>query len=375
MKMLRNSLIVLILLSVTSAWARVLVLPGISYDTDVGGIVLLNVFYKDQHPGRVRFMGIYTTRGSQWYSFQAIRPWKNAECEIYLGYALVDWMRYHPVDSEYHKSLIEAMCAGVDTRLGLGFPLGDNVKLGGIVGFRTYRFFDFEIKEDDHPLAAEQLFTARDLWVNLDETSFGIRITKDIRDNRYHTTRGFYSRLEYHVLHLSAGVNNYVFRSTADLRLAVPIWEHEERNVLPRMVWAQMVSAGYIFSEVPNPVLFRIGGGETLRGFPWKRFEGRGMGLYRNELRLTLVDEFNDPISRLRTKLSTLPELKPGIEFAIFADLGTTWYERLHSDRIQLGYGGGLRVILPADVVGRADIAWSDDGHNWGMYLTLSQSY
>ena len=135
MKLRRISLIILIVLCTTSAWARFLVLPGISYNTDVGGIVVLNVFYKDRHPGRVSFMGIYTTRGSQWYSFQAVRPWRTAEFDVNHGYTLIDWMRYHPIDSEYHESLVEAMCAGIDTRLGLGFPLSKSVKLGGIVGF------------------------------------------------------------------------------------------------------------------------------------------------------------------------------------------------------------------------------------------------
>jgi hypothetical protein len=176
-------------------------------------------------------------------------------------------------------------------------------------------------------------------------------------------------------LHLSAGINSYVFRSTADLRFAIPIWEKEERDIFSRLVWAQMASAGYIFSEVPNPVLFRIGGGETLRGFPWKRFEGRGMGLYRNELRLTLLQDYYDPVTRLRSWIPALPELRPDVEFAVFIDAGTTWYERVHSDEIQFGYGGGFRIVLPADVVGRGDIAWSDDGHNWGMYFTLSQSF
>jgi outer membrane protein assembly factor BamA len=351
------------------------VLPGVSYSTDVGGIALLNVFFKDRHPGRVSFMGIYTTRGSQWYTFQAVRPWKSAEVDVYLEYSLVDWLRYHPIDTEYHESLVEAMCAGVDTRLGMGFPLSESVKLGGIIGFRTYRFYDFEIEKDDHPLAAGLLNNARNSWVNLDETSLGIRITKDVRDSRYHTTRGFYTRLEYEVLQLTAGTHDYVFRATGDLRFAVPIWDIEEREVFPRMVWAQMASIGHIFSDVPDPVLFRIGGGETLRGFPWKRFEGRGKALYRNELRLTLVKDYNDPISRFRTRVSALPELRPDVEFAIFVDAGTVWFERCFQEKMQLGYGGGLRIVLPADVVGRADIAWSDDGHFWGMYFTLTQSF
>ena len=364
-----------ILLSTPAVWGRILVLPGISYSSDVGGIVVVNVFYRDQHPGRVSFMGIYTTRGSQLYAFQAVRPWKGVEWDIYLSYAQEKWYRYDPMDLEYHNSLLEANCAHINSWIASEVSLQDQVNFGGLVGFKTYRFYEFDMEEDLHPGAIDQLKLVQQLWTNLDETYVGVRITRDRRDNRYHTTRGTYSRLEYHLVHLSAGDNRYVFRAKADLRLAVPLWEREDREWFPRLVWAQMASTGYIFSDVPTPVLFRIGGGETLRGFPWKRFEGRGMGLYRNELRLTLVDEFLDPITKLRDRIPTLPELKPAIEFAVFGDMGITWYEQLHKEDIQIGYGAGFRVVLPADVVGRADIAWSDDGHNWGLYLTLSQSF
>jgi outer membrane protein assembly factor BamA len=375
MKKLTLTLLIPLMFWSTPVWSRIFVLPGVSYDSDVGGIAVLNVFYRDQHPGRISFMGAYTTRGSQYYTLEAVRPWKGAEWEIYLSYNMEDWMRYDPVDLEYHNPLLEAMVSGVQCKLGAELELGDQVSLGGVTGFKTYRFYDFSLEEESHPGAMEQCKLAKYSWTNLDETYIGFRITRDLRDNRYHTTQGVYSRLEYHLVHLSAGENHYVFRTSADLRLAIPLWERLHRELFPRLVWAQHVSAGYIFNQVPSPAEFRIGGGQTLRGFPWKRFQGRGMGLYRNEFRLTLIDEFMDPITRLRDRIPTLPEIKPAIELAVFTDMGSTWYQRIDTDRIQSGYGAGLRVILPTDVVVRADVAWSDDGHYWGLYIDLAQSF
>jgi len=363
------------LLMASTALCRIFVLPGISYDTDVGGVAVLYVFYRDQHPGRVAFSGTYTTRGSQWYTFESVRPWKGAEWDVYLSYFLEIWNRYDPIETQYHNPIVKVEGSGVNLRLGSEISLNDDVSVGGLIGFKTYRFFDFSLEEELHAGAVALFNDTQESWTNLDETYVGVRITRDRRDNRYHTIRGMYTRLEYHVVHLSAGANPYVLRAIGDIRGAVPIWDRSERHVFPRLVWAQMASAGYIFSDVPDPVLFRIGGGSDLRGFPWRRFEGRGMGLYRNELRLTLVDEVPDPFSKLRTRIHSLPELKPAVEFAIFADVGTTWYERLHWDHIELGYGCGFRLILPADVVGRIDVALPDDGHYWGLYLNLSQSF
>jgi outer membrane protein assembly factor BamA len=374
--MRRFALLTLILLSIAPmSWSKIFVLPGVSYDSDVGGVIVLYMFYRDQNPGRIAFSGMYTTKGSQSYAFEAIRPWKGAEWEVYLAYSMENWMRYDPFNDDYHKSVVEAMASGITCRLGSEIPLEGSVNVGGVIGFENYHFFDFDIEEEDHPGASTQFKLARQLWTNLDETYVGVRITRDRRDNRYHTTRGSYSRFEYQVVHLSAGVNPYVFRATGDVRVTFPLWDLPERYSFPKLVWAQMAKVGYIFSDVPNPILFRIGGGSSLRGFPWKRFEGRGMALYRNELRLTLVDHYMDPITKMRSRIPNMPELKPGFEFATFADIGTTWYERLHADRIHVGYGVGLRVILPADVVARVDVAWPDDGHYWGLYVELSQSF
>jgi len=363
------------LLMASTVWSRVFVLPGISYDSDVGGVAVLYVFFRDQHPGRIAFSGTYTTRGSQWYSFEAVRPWKGAEWDVYLSYFLGVWNRYDPVDTDYHDPLVEVGGSGVDFRLGSEIPLSDGVCVGGLLGYKTFRFFDFELEEELHPGAIALFHDTQESWTNLDETYLGVRITRDRRDNRYHTLRGTYLRLEYHLVHLSAGINPYALRTIGDFRVAAPLWDRPDRRAFPRLVWAQMASAGYIFSDVPDPVLFRIGGGSNLRGFPWRRFEGRGMALYRNELRLTLVDELPDPFSRIRTRIRSLPVLKPALELAVFADIGTTWYERLHRDHIESGYGCGFRLILPADVVCRIDVALPDDGHYWGLYLNLSQSF
>jgi hypothetical protein len=362
-------------LSVPIAWCRILILPSASYSSDLGIIGSVCVFYQDQHPGRITLDASYATKGSQIYTFQGIRPWKKAEWEWYLSYVQEVWYRYDPIDLEYHNFLVNAYCSGVKSKLASDVDVGNKVKWGALIGFNTYRFFNVHLEEPEHPGTLQQFLAVPNSWKNLDETYLGIRITMDCRNSRYYTIRGIYTRLEYQVVHLSAGENPYVFRTTADTRLAIPFWDDDKRQYFNRLVWAQMASVGYIFNQVPDPVLFRIGGSDNLRGFPWRRFEGRGMGLYRNELRLTCVRELPDLLSNLHEEFSQIPELRPALEFAVFSDIGTTWYEQLNDENIQMGYGTGFRLVLPPDVVGRVDVALSDDGHYWGLYFALSQSF
>jgi hypothetical protein len=362
-------------LGISTSWSRVLILPAVSYSSDLGVIGSLCLFYQDKHPGRITLDASYAAKGSQSYSFQGIRTWKGGEWEWHLSYAQDIWYRYDPYDLEYPNSLVKAFCSGVKLKCAAEFGVGEKVSLGPVFGFNTYRFFDLDLQEPEHPGALQQSNIVTNSWINLDETYVGLRITHDTRDSRYHSVRGTYTRLEYHLMHLSAGENPYVFRATADARWIIPLWDRLQRQVFPRLIWAQMAYAGYIFSDVPDPVLFRMGGSDNLRGFPWRRFDGRGMALYRNEFRLTLVKELPDPMANLREKLPAIPEIRPALEFAIFDDLGTTWYERLNPDRIQMGYGAGFRIVLPQDVVGRLDVAISDDGHYWGIYFALSQSF
>ena len=366
----------LLLLAIASpSWCRLLVLPAVSYSSDLGVIGSVCVFYQDKHPGRITWDASYATKGSQSYTFQGIRPWKGAEWEWYLSYAQDIWYRYDPIDLEYHNSLVNMYCSGLKWKLASDIDLGEKVKLGALFGFNTYRFFDADLEEPEHPGALLHFLAIPNSWINLDETYLGIRITKDCRNNRYHSIKGIYTRLEYHLVHLSASDNPYVFRTTMDTRCMIPLWDYEQRQHFQRLVWAQMASVGYIFNQVPDPVLFRIGGSDNLRGFPWRRFEGRGMALYRNELRLTLIRELPDPMASLREKFPELPEMRPALEFAVFSDVGTTWDEQPDIKRIQMGYGTGIRIVLPPDVVGRLDVALSDDGHYWGLYFALSQSF
>ena len=137
--MRRSAILTLIMLSVASTgWSKIFILPGISYDSDVGGVVILYVAYRDQNPGRIAFSGMYTTKGSQSYTFEAVRPWKGAEWDVSLGYAIENWMRYDPLNDDYHKPVVEAMASGINCRLGSEISLKGMVNVGGVVGFENY---------------------------------------------------------------------------------------------------------------------------------------------------------------------------------------------------------------------------------------------
>jgi hypothetical protein len=111
---------------------------------------------------------------------------------------------------------------------------------------------------------------------------------------------------------------------------------------------------GFVYltgGERPDPIA--IGGTYGLRGFPrWEFVTGTRAFMGNIEWRFPLTDylSFGLPIGELRF---------PGIEGALFADLGRAWTPRSSGFRGELGaYGLGLRMSVGFPLVLRLDAGW-----------------
>lgn len=126
---------------------------------------------------------------------------------------------------------------------------------------------------------------------------------------------------------------------------------------------------GYVFfSGGVRPQRVTIGGSYALRGYPRFAYVAGSEALMGNaEWRFPLTDYFRVgfPFGELRL---------PGLEGALFADLGKAWTQG--QDRALLGaYGLGLRMSLGAPFVLRLDIGWRYALGNPSSYSLPVQDY
>lgn len=108
----------------------------------------------------------------------------------------------------------------------------------------------------------------------------------------------------------------------------------------------------------PDPQVFLLGGSSTLRGYPWREFHGTKALLANAELRVPVLRRFMLDPSLVG------PIAFPGIQGALFFDLGQTWYTTPPT-RFRGSYGIGFRMGLGGLLVLRLDLARRTDLHAW----------
>ncbi|HET9253504.1 MAG TPA: BamA/TamA family outer membrane protein [Candidatus Eisenbacteria bacterium] len=119
--------------------------------------------------------------------------------------------------------------------------------------------------------------------------------------------------------------------------------------------------------DVPQYLLYRLGGANTIRGHD---IDVLGKELYgKNQLLITT--EYQIPVIDLRefrffNKLS----FSLGLKVALFADQGVAWSDGddFGADRSRSGVGAGLRLLIPGADVLRFDFAYGEGGE-WRFHL------
>ena len=109
-------------------------------------------------------------------------------------------------------------------------------------------------------------------------------------------------------------------------------------------------------SSGADPQRFAMGGSLTMRGYPYRYFEGTRMAMANLEYRFPLLD-------RLVLGVPFRGFGLPGLEAAVFGDAGTAWesFERFRDPRGSFGFG--LRTSLAGYMVLRYDFAKLTDFH------------
>jgi hypothetical protein len=120
----------------------------------------------------------------------------------------------------------------------------------------------------------------------------------------------------------------------------------------------------YIYSkEAPDPVQPFLGGIQTLRGQPLERDYGRRILMSRSQLHYRFAHNWAWPGQLANRLIPIIPPLRLDLELVAFHDMGMVgslssvpWYMP------RQGFGGGIRWVVPPELVFFFDIASAPDG-------------
>ncbi len=115
--------------------------------------------------------------------------------------------------------------------------------------------------------------------------------------------------------------------------------------------------------QAPTPVRNDLGGELTLRGEPEQRDFGRQLLLGRSQLHWLVLSGITFPARWLNRMFSFFPVWAIDVESVFFYDCGAAGDPDYPSwRRTRHGFGTGLRIILPPELVFHVDFAWTPYG-------------
>lgn len=177
-------------------------------------------------------------------------------------------------------------------------------------------------------------------------------LTWDSRDQESAPESGMFHEL---TLHGAVGDDRIAFAGVQAVLRAYQALGTRHLVVAARLV-ADVIGGRQAFYDLPL-----LGSYSTVRGVPWRRFQGKGRIFGNLEL-------------RGRFLAFELLEQRLELGAVAFCDAGRVWAELApHAELdgpgagVKIGVGGGLRLHWGASFVIRADAAWSPDGH--GIYI------
>lgn len=179
-----------------------------------------------------------------------------------------------------------------------------------------------------------------------DNRSLTLSVVRDTTDNPFAPTTGGKDivSLEY-AGQMLGGDYNYT-KYSLDIRRYYPGFSDDQ-------MWAFRLKGGFSTGNLPFHEEFKIGGGETLRGYDPNSLSGSKMLLINAEYRFPLVEN---------------------LQGTVFTDLGTAWGKtsEIQFDDLKSSFGVGLRMNTPLGQI-RLDYAFGEEG---GMpHFSIGQTF
>jgi outer membrane protein assembly factor BamA len=196
----------------------------------------------------------------------------------------------------------------------------------------------------------------------------------DRRDNIFYTTDGSFYNLKY--IRYNSFNNEIGFNKISlDLRKFVPVKITRNYDIS----LASRVSYSLPFGgNVPVYMHDVLGYDNLIRGWNGKVLDGEYLLCSFNEIRIPIIKPFfvNGNNHLLISRLPVFSELsyKYGLYIAPFFDIGGVWnkIDDFKKTQFRNGYGIGLDVILPFNLVGRVDFALRNENSKYYSQFIFS---
>jgi outer membrane protein assembly factor BamA len=184
----------------------------------------------------------------------------------------------------------------------------------------------------------------------------GLFLQHDSRNAAY-PTDGWY--LDVEPAYYFGNANYWQF--TADVRRYLPLRFIGRRHSLALYSLAT-ITTGKLLEDIPVYMDFHIGGTNSVRGWPLDSRRGQNQWLLTGEYWYNLLDAHAFRFWFIKWRM--------GLQLALFADAGTAWYAGPEfGENFIAGFGGGLRLTLPAIVLVRLDLAYAKD--QFGLKIAI----
>lgn len=248
---------------------------------------------------------------------------------------------YHRRDTFNDLLISQPDIRGVETRTGgdvtIGHPLGDYTR-----GSLTFRM-DHVTRDPTDPISGP--VPPEELENDVRSVTFATRT--DTTNHFLSPTAGFRSRLSVETAggFLGGSVDFTKYRGEFSTYLKVG---RADQVVALRAI------GGYGTGETATADPFRVGGGETLRGYDYSAFKGDEMLVLNGEYRFPLTDI---------------------VQGVVFLDAGKAWEREeggVDLSDLRLGYGAGLRLNTVLGMI-RVDYGFGEVGSQ--IYFSLGPSF
>lgn len=228
-----------------------------------------------------------------------------------------------------YNRTFERMSAGdtyTDQRRGgdvtIGRPLGEYTR-----GFLRYKMENWDVARAGAPADAGST------------RSLTLSTRTDTTDHPFSPTDGFRNRLSVEHAGSFLGGTTQFTKYEADYSTYFKIGQRDRQALALRAMLGHGHGVG---GGLPEHEQFRIGGGETLRGYNFGEFAGDRMLVLNTEFRFPIVD---------------------AVEGVVFADFGKAFAagEPIRLNDLKTGYGVGVRLDTPLGIL-RIDYGIGEDG-------------
>lgn len=219
---------------------------------------------------------------------------------------------------------------------------GGNVTLGRPLDLNTRASLTLKI-EDTRNVTDEQNWTPPE---GGSTRSLTLSLRNDTRDDFMDPNKGRVLRGSVEYAGGFLGGDNDFIKYSAD--------GSAYYEVRPGHVLAFHLGVGFANTDLPDQELFRLGGGETIRGYRYSELSGDRMAVFNAEYRF---------------------DIAKSLQGVVFVDAGKTWdhSEAFSLDGGKVGYGVGVRIMVPALGIMRIDYGIGESGGQ--TYFSFGQSF